>query len=90
MMRQSEAPELPEVEYLCNQIGKTLGITLADFYLESGNMLKETKKRRVFVGELTSDKKKEIYEFIYDKNYTNSINAIPISSDNTTRHCSSV
>lgn len=31
-MRQSEAPELPEVEFLCNQIGKTLGIPVAEFY----------------------------------------------------------
>jgi DNA-binding XRE family transcriptional regulator len=41
----------------------------------------ETKKRRVFVGELIYDKKKDIYELIYDKNYTNSISAIPISPD---------
>ena len=31
-MRQDDAPELPEVEYLCNQIGKTLGIPVAEFY----------------------------------------------------------
>lgn len=31
-MRQKEAPELPEVEYLCNQIGKLLGIPVAEFY----------------------------------------------------------
>lgn len=31
-MRQEEAPELPEVEYLCNQIGKLLEIPVADFY----------------------------------------------------------
>lgn len=31
-MRQNEAPELPEVEYLCNQIGKELGIPVAEFY----------------------------------------------------------
>ncbi|HLF67027.1 MAG TPA: HipA domain-containing protein [Gammaproteobacteria bacterium] len=31
-MRQEEAPELPEVEYLCNQIGKALHIPVAEFY----------------------------------------------------------
>src|SRR5579863_3723501 len=31
-MRQDEAPELPEVEYLCNQIGNSLGIPVAEFY----------------------------------------------------------
>lgn len=31
-MRQDDAPELPEVEYLCNQIGKLLGISVAAFY----------------------------------------------------------
>jgi HipA-like C-terminal domain len=32
-MREKEAPELPEVEYLCNQIADTLGIPVAKFYL---------------------------------------------------------
>lgn len=32
-MRQDEAPELPEVEYLCNQIGELLNVPVADFYL---------------------------------------------------------
>jgi hypothetical protein len=31
-MRQDDAPELPEVEYLCNQIGKSLGVAVAEFY----------------------------------------------------------
>jgi hypothetical protein len=31
-MRQKDAPQLPEVEYLCNQIGKYLGIAVAEFY----------------------------------------------------------
>lgn len=31
-MRQDDAPELPEVEYLCNQIGKDLSIPVAEFY----------------------------------------------------------
>jgi len=31
-MRQNEAPELPEVEHLCNQIGRSLGIPVAEFY----------------------------------------------------------
>ena len=30
--RQDDAPELPEVEYLCNQIGKLLGVSVAEFY----------------------------------------------------------
>jgi len=32
-MREAEAPELPEVEYLCNQIGQQLGILVAEFYI---------------------------------------------------------
>lgn len=31
-MRQKDAPQLPEVEYLCNQIGKYLGVAVAEFY----------------------------------------------------------
>ena len=34
-MREPEAPELPEVEYLCNQIGALIGIPVAEhFYLD--------------------------------------------------------
>jgi hypothetical protein len=36
-MRQADAPELPEVEYLSNQIGKLLGIPVAEFYYISFN-----------------------------------------------------
>lgn len=36
-MRQDEAPELPEVEYLCNQIGKLLGVSVAEFYFINFN-----------------------------------------------------
>jgi len=32
-MRQTEAPELPEVEYLCNQIGDALGVPVAKYYI---------------------------------------------------------
>lgn len=41
----------------------------------------ESRKRRVFVGELIYDKEKEKYELIYDKNYVDSKNAIPIGPD---------
>ncbi len=34
-MRETEAPELPEVEYLCNQIGKFLGVPVAEFFIVS-------------------------------------------------------
>jgi hypothetical protein len=32
-VKESKAPELPEVEYLCNQIGHALGLPVADYYL---------------------------------------------------------
>ncbi|HEY8270485.1 MAG TPA: HipA domain-containing protein [Pseudobdellovibrionaceae bacterium] len=32
-MRQSDAPEIPEVEYVCNQIGHALGLPVAEHYL---------------------------------------------------------
>ena len=31
-MRENEAPELPEVEYLCNQIAQSLSVPVAKFY----------------------------------------------------------
>lgn len=41
----------------------------------------ESKKRRILVGELIYDKKKDRYELLYDKKYACSKNAIPISPD---------
>lgn len=41
----------------------------------------ESRKRRIFVGELMYNKKKDVYELIYNKNYAESKNAIPISPD---------
>lgn len=32
-MKEPEAPELPEVEYLCNQIGVLLGVPVAEFFV---------------------------------------------------------
>lgn len=42
-MREIDAPELPEVEYLCNQVGKSLEIQVAEFYIINFN------EERVFV-----------------------------------------
>src|SRR5579872_66873 len=41
----------------------------------------EGRKRRILVGELIYDKKKDRYELIYDKNYADSKKAIPIGPD---------
>lgn len=41
----------------------------------------EGRKRRVFVGELSYNKKNDIFELNYDYNYANSKSAIPISPD---------
>jgi len=41
----------------------------------------ESRKRRILVGELIYDKENDRYQLIYDKNYTHSKNAIPISPD---------
>lgn len=43
MRQTTETPELPEVEYLCNQIGHSLGIPVAEFYFIDFN------EDRVFV-----------------------------------------
>lgn len=32
MRESTEAPELPEVEYLCNQIARTLSLPVPEFY----------------------------------------------------------
>lgn len=41
----------------------------------------ELKKRRVYVGELIYDKKRDVYELRYDQHYVNAKNAIPIGPD---------
>lgn len=41
----------------------------------------ELKKRRVYVGELIYDKKRDVYELRYDQNYVNSKNAISIGPE---------
>ena|SRR3990167_9282793 len=43
----------------------------------------ELKKRRIYVGELIYDKKKDVYKLFYNKNYVNSASAIPIGVDLT-------
>lgn len=32
-VREADYPELPDVEYICNKIGKILGLDVADFYI---------------------------------------------------------
>jgi len=41
----------------------------------------ELRKRRIYVGSLIYDEKRDVYQLEYDKNYVNSKNAIPIGPD---------
>lgn len=41
----------------------------------------ELKKRRIYVGELIYDKNMDVYRLIYDHNYINSKNAIPLAPE---------
>lgn len=41
----------------------------------------ELKKRRIYVGELIHDVKLDVYKLIYDQNYLNSKNAIPLAPE---------
>ena len=41
----------------------------------------ELTKRRLYVGELIFDRHNDVYKLIYDKNYMNSANAIPLGPD---------
>ncbi len=36
-VKENEAPELPDVEYLCNQVARSVGVTNPDFYLINFN-----------------------------------------------------
>jgi len=61
-MREAEAPELPEVEYLCNKIGKLLEIPVADFYIINfeGDRVFVTKN---FIKHTTPTDLQHIYHF---------------------------
>jgi hypothetical protein len=69
-VRDSSAQELPEVEFLCNQIGTMLGLPIADYYLIEfeGDRTFVTKnfiRRGMGVSNLT-----HIYHYLKDENYT--------------------
>lgn len=48
---------------------------------EKLNIFHEGRKRRIFVGELIYNQKKEIYELIYSESYAYSDTAIPLGPD---------
>src|SRR3990167_5265011 len=68
-MRQNEAPELPEVEYLCNQIGQAVGIPVAAFYYI--NFLGEkTFVTKNFIKHGTPTDLQHIYHFRKDDQHS--------------------
>lgn len=68
-MRQDEAPELPEVEYLCNQIGNALNIPIADFYYIDFNGEK-TFVTKNFIKSGTPTDLQHIYHFRPDDQHS--------------------
>lgn len=65
-VKEAEAPELPDIEYLCNQIADTLGIPTAKFYFIefSGERAFVTKN---FVEKKTNTNLSHIYHYQQDK-----------------------
>lgn len=68
-MRQDEAPELPEVEYLCNQIGKLLGVPVAEFYFIDFNDDK-TFVTKNFIKRGTPTDLQHLYHFRADDQHS--------------------
>lgn len=68
-MRQDEAPELPEVEYLCNQIGKSAGIPVAEFYYIDF-MGEKTFVTKNFIKHGTPTDLQHIYHFRNDDEHS--------------------
>lgn len=68
-MRQDEAPELPEVEYLCNRIGKLLGISVAEFYYIDFNG-DRTFVTKNFIKPGAPSDLQHIYHFNSDNNHS--------------------
>lgn len=82
-MSENEAPELPELEYLCNQIGKFLGIPVADFYLIHlyEELVFVTKN---FIKSHSPTDLQHIYHFIPPKEY-NLEKILQVIKENTRR-----
>lgn len=68
-MRQNDAPELPEVEYLCNQIGKLLGVSVAEFYFIDFNS-DRTFVTKNFIKHGTPTDLQHIYHFRPDDKHS--------------------
>lgn len=68
-MRQDEAPELPEVEYLCNQIGKLLSVAVAEFYFIDFNG-DRTFVTKNFIKHGTPTDLQHIYHFRSDDKHS--------------------
>jgi len=68
-MRQKDAPELPEVEYLCNQIGKLLGVPIAEFYYIDFND-DRTFVTKNFIKSGTPTDLQHIYHFRSDEQHS--------------------
>lgn len=68
-MRQDEAPEIPEVEYLCNQIGKALNIPVAEFYFINFNE-DPTFVTKSFINPKTPTDLQPIYRFRADDQHS--------------------
>lgn len=68
-MRETEVPELPEVEYLCNQIGKLLEIPVAEFFIiRFENELVFVTKN--FIHPIMPTDLQHIYHFILNNEYS--------------------
>jgi hypothetical protein len=68
-MREKDAPELPEVEYLCNLIGQELNIPVAEFYFIDFNGDK-TFVTRNFIKIGSPTDLQHIYHFRPDENHS--------------------
>lgn len=68
-MRQIEAPELPEVEYLCNQIGSLLSIHVAEYFaIRIGSEIVFVTKN--FISNKGIADLQHIYHFRSDKDHS--------------------
>ena len=84
-VKESEAPELPDVEYLSNQIAETLGLPVAKFYLIefSGERAFITKN---FIEKKTNANLCHIYHYQKDKINRDCETLIDIISEETKQY----
>lgn len=82
-IQQDIAPELPNVEYLCNQIAKVLGLFVPDFYLIDYYQERTFVTKNFIQQQKTPSRLEHVYHYIRKEQEYNCENLISIIGEKT-------